>query len=139
MSKRGRTGFTLALLALACAMLHLTLGMGAVARQIPLLVVAPLVVLLIAQAGRDVRAVLHPAAAGPPSGRAEQQSRPSALAWILLVPVLVELLGIVWGPSVYVLLFLRAQSREAWPRAIAAAALSALGLWVLFAVIIGTA
>jgi hypothetical protein len=134
-----QTWFTLSLLALACGMLYLTLGIGAVARQVPLLVVVPLVGLLALQLGRDLRTARSFEPATPRTGPKETGGRQSALAWILLLPVLSGLLGIVWGPGVFAFVYLRARSREPWRLALTGSALTSFAMWTLFSVILGTA
>lgn len=130
-------GFTFFLLTTACGLLYLTLGLGPVARQVPLLVVVPLVGLLTLQLSRDLR-LIRSSQPGQPTSVLKKAGGPRfLLAWMLSLPVLVQILGIVWGCGLFALGYLRFQSREPWRLSLTAAALTTLAMWTLFSVILG--
>ena len=153
-----RSGFTLSLLAGSIGLLCLTLALPPTARQVPLFVVVPLVVLLFLQLFRDLRgarsgghdgSVPEKTTAWPrvseetqagvgPADEMEPKPRRFVLPWVLGLPALAQLLGMVAGPGLFALLFLRLRGRTAWRVALAGSILTMLGLWLLLGVILET-
>ena len=153
-----RSGFTLSLLAGSIGLLCLTLALPPTARQVPLFVVVPLVVLLFLQLVRDLRrarfgrhdgSVPEKTTAWPrvseetqagvgPADEIEPKPRPFVLPWILGLPALAQLLGMVVGPGLFALLYLRLRGRTPWRVALAGSVLTVLGLWLLLGVVLET-
>jgi hypothetical protein len=137
-----RTVFTSCLLLAATVFAFLTLELSSTARRVPLLVLIPLLGLLFLELKRDFQGA-------PPAGTEtrESGSQPEVvtpaterrtLLWVLALPALVQLFGIVAGPGGFALLYFRVRGKEPWSFALAAAALTAAGLWVLFGLVLQT-
>lgn len=113
----------------ACLLLVLYLAwetsqLGTAARRVPLAVLLPLALLLAVEWVREWRR------------RQEEPVRmggySSALGWVAGLPVLVSAVGMVAGPALYLLAYLRIRTKEAWWLSLVAAGLTALGLSLLF-------
>lgn len=123
-----RRSFAVALLLASLYFLVHTMGLDSPARRVPSLVIVPLVLLLAVEAVRELRCK------EPPSAGARAGAR-SALLWTMALPLLISLSGMIAGPALYVLAYLRLRAREQlWLSAVVAAmlALSLAGLfrWV---------
>jgi hypothetical protein len=153
-----RAGFTFSLVAGSVGFLYLTLTLAPTARQVPLFVVVPLVVLLFLQLLRDVRSARsggyegsvpekttawprgpHETQAGTgPAAEMEPKPRRFVLPWVLGLPALAQLLGMVAGPGLFVLLYLRVRGEAPWRVALAGSVVTVLGLWLLLSVVLET-
>jgi hypothetical protein len=154
----GRARFTTSLLGASAVLLYLTLSLGPMARQVPLFVVVTLVGLLFFQLLQDLGRVFS---RGPDSSASEEtMDRPEAsatrqaragqvdeieakaqrftLPWVLALPALAQLLGMLAGPGLFALLYLRVRAGARWRVALAGAVLTVLVLWVLFSVVLET-
>jgi hypothetical protein len=137
-----RTVFTSCLLLAAIGFAFLTLDLSSTSRRVPLLVLIPLLGLLFLELKRDLQGVPSD---GPEAGESRSPREvvtPAAerrtLLWVLALPALVQLFGIVAGPGGFALLYFRVRGKEPWRFALAAAALTAAGLWVLFGLVLQT-
>ena len=130
---RADAAFTAFLLSVTLLLLMLTLRLGSSARLVPLIVVLPLTALLIYRLARDVSGDVRAAPnertlAGAPTSRAELQ----IMAWLLVLPVLTSLVGFVFGPALFVLLWMLWRARERPLYALTAALVTGLGVWLIF-------
>ena len=135
-----QTLFTSCLLLAATIFAFLTLDLSSTARRVPLLVLIPLIGLLSLELKRDLRGTPRgeTGARGgesPPEVATPDTER-RTLLWVLALPALVQLFGIVAGPGGFALLYFRVRGKESWRFALAAAALTAAGLWVLFGLVL---
>ena len=107
-----------------------TLSLGADARRVPLVVVAPLVAIAGWQLLREVR------------GRVERRPGParaqvlSASAWAAALPAAIAALGMFAGPPLYVLAYMRWRGGDSWLPSLVIAALVAASAWALFSVLL---
>ncbi len=129
--------FTLCLLAGVLVLAYLTLGLSPTSRWVPLVVVVPLLALVVLELKRDVRD------ADTEETDAEETDVPpgserSVLLWVLALPALVQTLGILVGPGLFALLYLRVKGKEPWVFALTVSALTGLGLWALFGQLLKT-
>jgi hypothetical protein len=122
----GRLSFTLVLLAFALLILVLTLMLGPTARLVPLRIAMPTVGLLVFQALRDVRREAT-ADATETQARPDDTSELAVLLWVLALPALVYLGGLVIAAPIYAFVYLRWRSRLSNVRA-AGVAIVAWGL-----------
>lgn len=120
-----RPAFSVALFGAAVLFLIRTLALAPPARRVPLVVAVPLVLLLAVETFRELRAHEPPGRDRPAAAR--------ALAWTLAFPLSMILLGMVLGPALYVLAYLRVRGEEGRRTA----ALGALGTAVAMAVVLG--
>ena len=131
---RADAAFTAFLLSVTLLLLMLTLRLGSSARLVPLIVVVPLTALLIYRLARDVSGDARAApdegtlAEAPTSTRAELEM----IAWLLVLPVLTSLVGFVFGPALFVLLWMLWRARERPLYALTAALIVAVGVWLIF-------
>jgi tripartite tricarboxylate transporter TctB family protein len=131
---RAHAAFTAFLLSVTLLLLILTLQLGSSARLVPLIVVVPLTALLIYRLARDVSGDAGAApnegtlAEAPTSTRAELEM----IAWLLVLPVLTSLVGFVFGPALFVLLWMLWRARERPPYALTAALVAGVGVWLIF-------
>jgi hypothetical protein len=131
---RADAAFSSLLLVVSVVLLVLTFGLGASARLVPLIVVVPLTGLLMYRLARDVLGDAGAApneetlAVAPTSTRAELQM----IAWLLILPVLTSLVGFVFGPALFVLLWMLWRARERPAYALTAALVTGVGVWLIF-------
>ena len=130
---RADAAFTAFLLGVTLLLLMLTLRLGSSARLVPLIVVLPLTALLIYRLARDVSGDARAAPnegtlAEAPTSRAELQM----MAWLLVLPVLTSLAGFVFGPALFVLLWMLWRARERPVYALTAALVTGVGVWLIF-------
>jgi hypothetical protein len=134
--------FTLCLLAVVLILAYLTLGLSPTSRLVPLLVVVPLIGLLLVELKRGVGGADAEEAGAVEAGVEETdtggRSERGVLLWVLALPALVQTLGILAGPGLFLLLYSRLRSREPWVFALTVAALTTLGLWGLFGLLLET-
>jgi hypothetical protein len=155
---RERDIFTLALLALVGFMSYFTARLGPVARLVPTAVALPTLALLVFQLAADLLPSLErryrrfekvdllgvesirkkvpepdlPAADGM-NGQSGQNAKEWGLfLWVLLVPGLVYLLGLLVALPLYVLLHLRCRSRESLALSLSLACGTGLALYGIF-------
>jgi tripartite tricarboxylate transporter TctB family protein len=131
---RADAAFTAFLLSVTLLLLVLTLRLGRSARLVPLIVVVPLTALLIYRFARDGSA---DASAAPNEGTlAEERTSTRAelemIAWLLVLPVLTSLAGFVFGPALFVLLWMLWRARERPVYALTAALVMGVGVWLIF-------
>jgi hypothetical protein len=136
----GSVLFTLCLLAVVLVLAYLTLGLSLTSRRVPLLVVVPLIGLLLVELKRGVGGAdaEEADAVGVEETATGAGSERGVLLWVLALPALVQTLGIFAGPGLFVLLYSRLRSREPWVFALTVAALTTLGLWALFGLLLET-
>lgn len=120
-----RAGFTLALLGIVAALAAMTWPITSTSYLIPAFILVPTAVLLVIQLAGDLRA----AATDRAPGNAALPAR--ALAWFLLMPVLLAVAGLVYGGAIYTLAYLRLRNRDNWTFAVASALAVGLGLTLL--------
>jgi hypothetical protein len=131
---RADAAFTAFLLSVTLLLLMLTLRSGSSARLVPLIVVVPLTALLIYRLARDVLGDAGAApnegtlAEAPTSTRAELEM----MAWLILIPVVTSLFGFVFGPALFVLLWMLWRARERPAYALTAALVTGIGVWLIF-------
>ena len=131
---RADAAFTAFLLSVTLLLLILTLQLGSSARLVPLMVVVPLTALLIYRLAREVLGDAGAApnegtlADGPTSTRGELQM----IAWLLVLPVLTSLVGFVFGPAFFVLLWMLWRARERPVYALTAALITGVAVWLIF-------
>jgi len=131
---RADAAFTAFLLSVTLLLLMLTLRLGSSARLVPLIVVVLLTALLIYRFARDVSGDARAApnegtlAEAPTSTRAELEM----IAWLLVLPVLTSLVGFVFGPALFVLLWMLWRARERPLYALTAALVAGVGVWLIF-------
>lgn len=122
--------FTLALAAVIAFLAWETWWLGPDARRVPLVVVLPLAALVGWQLWRERRVVEDRSAAE------RQPGGIVAIAWAAGLPVAIATFGMLAGPPLYVVAFMRRHGREGWrPALLLAAAVGAL-VWILFAVLL---
>lgn len=114
----GERAFAGALFLLSVALLVSTLGLGGVARRVPLFVVVPLVALTALQLCRKPTRLER--------GRFEGTPQWPALVWILVLPLVIYLLGLPAGAGLHTLGFVRLREKESW----LAAAVLATAVWI---------
>lgn len=96
------------------------------ARTGPIVVAVPVALLLLALLRKDVRAW------SPTSDPADHQAAPSQpVLWALALPALATAAGIVAGPVLFVVAWLRLRAGARLRNALAAGACSAVALWLL--------
>jgi hypothetical protein len=131
---RADAAFTALLLSVTLLLLMLTLRLGSSARLVPLIVVVPLTGLLIYRLARDVLGDAGVApnegtlAEAPTSTRAELEM----MAWLILIPIVTSLFGFVFGPALFVLLWMLWRARERPAYALTAALITGVGVWLIF-------
>ena len=144
--------FTLCLLAGVLVLAYLTLDLSPTSRWVPLIVVVPLFCLILLELTRDVRGVSAEETGAEETGAeetgaeetdAEERDARSGterglLLWVLALPALVQALGIFVGPGLFALLYFRVKSKEPWGLALTVSALTGLGLWALFGLLLET-
>ena len=139
--------FTLCLLAGVLVLAYLTLDLSPTSRWVPLIVVVPLFCLILLELTRDVRGVNAEETGAEETGAeetdAEERDARSGterglLLWVLALPALVQALGIFVGPGLFALLYFRVKSKEPWGLALTVSALTGLGLWALFGLLLET-
>lgn len=126
--------FTLALLAFAAVILYATAGLSEVGRLVPLAVLVPTLVLLLVQLcldlapgfvrkhslleQKDVFGVeqmrLKGAEEAANSGASRGRRELSVFAWVAFIPGLMYLLGSLIALPLFLLLYLKARSKEGW-------------------------
>jgi len=144
---RARAALTAALLFASAGFLGLTLRFEAAARLVPLSVLTPLAVLLTIQLVRDVfgshgsadSVARQPGPADHAEAGVVGRSGLEALGWIAGLGILTVVVGMIAGPSLFVLAWLRRRSRERWTVATAGGAATALAFWLIFARALGVA
>lgn len=117
-----RTGFTLALLGVVAALAAMTWPIESTSYLIPAFILLPTAVLLVIQLAGDLRA----AAAGRAPEDAVLPCR--AFAWLLLMPGLLTVAGLVFGGAIYTLAYLRLRNRDSWTLAAVSALAVGAGL-----------
>ena len=137
-----RTVFTSFLLLAAIVFAFLTLDLSSTARRVPLLVLIPLLGLLFLELKRDLWSASTDDEDAKRGESAPEVAEPGierrTLLWVLALPALVQLFGPVAGPGGFALLYFRVRGKERWSFALAAAALTAAALWVLFGLVLQT-
>lgn len=145
----GRALFTILFFAFACTILYLTLGLGRVARAVPLAVVVPTVLLLAFQVLLDFAprlaqkygslekndlfgvAPLREKSRRPDSEAAiepeteivgRRRRERGIFLWLLLLFALLYLLGFLIALPFYTLLYLKRRSGESWLQSVIVAA-----------------
>ena len=155
--RRAKIGFTLFLLAVTALQFYLTLGLGRIARLVPLWVVVPTLGLLLLQLIADIAPPRlkwrhHPrtpwllmarrlteigdtginnAVAGPQSNDAYLAGR--NFIWISWMVISIYLLGLLCAVPLYALLYLKTRAGQGWRSSIAVA--SSMG-FILYALIV---
>jgi hypothetical protein len=155
---RERSIFTSVLLAWVAFFAYATLDLGPAARLVPLSVAVPTLGLLIFQLAVDLVPRLEqryrkfdkvdllrveplrkkvPAAVSSetssfPDGEIAAEGEWRLFVWILFLPVLIYLLGLLIALPLHVLLYLRVRSRESWTLSIATAACLSAALYGIF-------
>jgi hypothetical protein len=110
----GDLGFTLVLAGAVVWMLIETLQLGPAARFVPQVVIVVTLVLIVAEAVRQVRT------SRAPSGREPIELAPReirALAWVVAIVALIAVAGGATGTSVTLLAYLRWEARVSWTAA----------------------
>lgn len=122
--------FTLVLAAVIAFLAWQTWWLGPDARRVPLVVVLTLAALVGGQLWRERRF-------GEDRSEPERQAGGVlAVAWAAALPVAIAIFGMLAGPPLYVVAFMRRHGREGWrPALLLAAAVGAL-VWILFAVLL---
>jgi hypothetical protein len=132
---RADAAFTALLLSVTLLLLMLTLRLGSSARLVPLIVVVPLTGLLMYRLARDV---FGNAGGAPNEGASAAETAPSTraelemMAWLILIPVVTSLFGFVFGPALFVLLWMLWRARERPAYALTAALVTGVGVWLIF-------
>lgn len=109
-----------------------TMRLTGEARIVPISVLAPLLPLL-------GYALWHSLKSPPPRAPAASDGHTGdrwVLGWILTLPVLVTVAGLVAGSALFVTLWLRRRSGERWAVSIASGLATALALWLLGATVL---
>lgn len=126
--------FTLALLAFAAVILYATAGLSEVGRLVPLAVLVPTLVLLLVQLCLDLapgfvqkhslleqkdvfgveKTRLKAAEEAANSGASRGRRELSVFAWVAFVPCVMYLLGSLIALPLFLLLYLKARSKEGW-------------------------
>jgi hypothetical protein len=155
--RRARIGFTLFLLAVTALILYLTLGLGRIARLVPLWVVVPTLGLLLLQLIADVAPPrlnprrpwllmaarqmeiggtgIHTAVAGPQSNDVRLAGR--NFIWISWMVISIYLLGLFYALPLYALLYLKTRAGQGWRSSIAVAATMGFILYALIVHVLG--
>lgn len=119
----GRAGFTLALLGIVAALAAMTWPITSTSYLIPAFILLPTAILLLVQLAGDLRAT------APPTRAPDDAASPGrAVAWLLLMPALLAVAGLVYGGAVYTLVYLRFGNRDGWTLAVASALAVGTGL-----------
>lgn len=117
-----RTGFTLALLGVVAALAAMTWPISSTSYLIPAFILPPTAALLVIQLTGDLRATTT--ARAP-----EEAALPGrAFAWLLLMPGLLAVAGLVYGGAIYTLAYLRLRNRDSWTLAVVSALAVGAGL-----------
>ena len=126
----GRESVALAASLLGMAVLFLlgTMQLTGEARIVPLSILVPLLPLLGYILWRTVKT---PASRVSPSVASDHADTRLILGWILALPALVTMAGLIAGAALYVTLWLRNRSRERWTVSIVWGVVTALALWLL--------
>jgi len=141
---RARTGFTVLLFSLTGLLFIQTMGLGRVARLVPLKVLVPTLVLLALQLALDLFPALgrrfspfervrfvkadhyrdqaKPSSTAPDPGRAFPGTEGRLFLWLLLFPVLIYFSGFPTAAPLYLFLFLKVRSGESLVLSAASAA-----------------
>ncbi|MGE3290170.1 MAG: hypothetical protein AB7I59_27140 [Geminicoccaceae bacterium] len=120
----GDLGFTLVLAGAVTWTLVETLQLGPAARFVPQVVIVVTLVLILAEAAQQVRA-LRGGEGREPTALAPGEIR--ALAWVVVIVGLIAVAGGAAGTSVTLLVYLRLEARVSWK----AAAFSGLVTYVM--------
>jgi hypothetical protein len=123
---------TASLLGAALLFLLGTMQLKGEARIVPISVLLPLIPLLGYALWRNLESL-------PPRAPAASDGRTSdlrVLGWILTLPALVTVAGLVAGSALFVTLWLRRRSGERWGTSVASGLATALALWLVGATVI---
>ena len=131
----GRESVALAASLLGMAVLFLlgTMQLTGEARIVPLSILVPLLPLLGYILWRTAKT---PASRVSPSVTSDHADARLILGWILALPALVTMAGLIAGAALYVTLWLRNRSRERWTVSIVWGVVTALVLWLLGATVL---
>lgn len=133
MRRIGNVAFTSVLLVLSAVFLVLTLGFDESSRVVPLSVAGSLSGLLVVQIVRDVRERRQAPAPISPDDHLEA----AAVGWLLALGTLILLFGMLWGPALFVSVYLRRKGEEGWLVTIGGGATTALVFWLVLTQAIG--
>ena len=129
---RGAIALTVSLIAVALLFLVGTTHLAGEARIVPMTVLVPLIPLLGYALWRDLRSGPSPAPSAPTGAASDRW----VLAWILALPALVAVAGLIAGSSLFVTGWLRRRSGEEWGASIASGLATAGALWLLAATVL---
>ncbi|MEJ8566443.1 tripartite tricarboxylate transporter TctB family protein [Elongatibacter sediminis] len=141
---RPGTGLSIGFALLSAWFLWQSFGLSPVASSVPRVVLILTLVLLAVEALKSGIHVSGRADAALPDGGDASGPVPSnenagpvgrCLAWIVLLPVALGVLGLLIGSTVYCLLFLRWRSHEPWAFSLATSCGLGLLLYLLYAVV----
>ena len=143
--------FTAVLLAFTLVLLASTFSLRASSAMVPRLVGLPLVALLGYRLVREMSGRAPRVEDGQPElpdqdrrkvdldGRHGQRADEiGAILWLLALPALSTVLGFVAGPALYVFAWTRYRADERMVVAVAAAAFTAMAIWILFVRLVGS-
>jgi hypothetical protein len=117
-----RAGFTLALLGVVVVMAAMTWPITSASYLIPAFILVPTAALLVYQLINDMR---------PARPEKSTDGLARAFAWLLLMPVMLAVLGLVFGGGLYTLAYLRLGNNDRWTLALVCALAVASGLALL--------
>jgi hypothetical protein len=141
--KAARTGstesivFTTFLLVVVRGLLAATAGMQTAPALVPRLVGVPLAALLACLLIRELRVRSRQPASGPETPDSPAGDELRAILWLLALPAIATLLGFVVGPALYVFAWARFRGGERVSAALAASAVAALAILLLFTGLLG--
>jgi hypothetical protein len=129
--------FTAVLLAFTLLLLVSTFGLRPSSAMVPRLVGVPTAVLLGYRLIREM-VLRSPRRTADPERQPRTPDEIGAIWWLLALPALSTILGFVVGPALYVSIWARYRACERWVVAVAAAVLTAAGIFILFTLLLGS-
>jgi hypothetical protein len=114
-------GGTLVLTAAVALLLVYSLGLSRIAARIPQFALVAALLLLLMQCARQVRAARSSSGSrrGEASASSSALTPAAATAWLTGHALAVALLGVIMGPGLFSVAYLRYRSRETWPMSLA--------------------
>ena len=124
--------FTAVLLAITLVLLAATFGLHSSAAMVPRAVGTPLTLLLCYRLIREMADRNVSQEGDPDDERGRKPDEIGAILWLLALPAVSTIVGFVAGPALYVFAWARFRAGERIAVAVAAAALTAAAIVILF-------
>lgn len=130
---------TIAFLLVVSLLLWKSTGISRASAWIPqAILLATLLLLLLRLVWELLDARLGPPAPAAGDGEVRSSGLRSAALWITILVVSVALFGLAPGGALFCMAYLRWHAAESWPVCAALSAALGMGLWLFFAVFLGT-